>query len=109
MTAIAVSSSGINLTWIDNSLNESGFKMERKTGATGTYAQIATASANVTSYSDTGLSAETTYYYRIVSYTDFGSSSYSNEANAITTPQAPSSLTASTVSSSGINLAWTDN
>jgi len=88
LTATAVSSSGINLTWIDNSLNESGFKIERKTEAGGTYAQIATADANATSYSDSGLSASTTYYYRIVSYTDFGSSSYSNEASATTSAAA---------------------
>jgi hypothetical protein len=88
LTATAVSSSGIDLTWIDNSLNESGFKIERKTEAGGTYAQIAIAGANATSYSDTGLSASTTYYYRIVSYTDFGNSAYSNEASAAT-PAAP--------------------
>ena len=84
LTSAVISSSGINLTWINKSPNGSGFKIERKSAAGGTYAQIATANANETSYSDTGLSASTTYYYRVASYNNGGSSSYSNEANGTT-------------------------
>src|SRR6185436_6439139 len=68
LTATAVSSTQINLSWTDNANNESGFRIERKTGAGGTYAEIATVGANVTSYSNTGLSAGTTYYYRVRAY-----------------------------------------
>ena len=65
-TATAVSSSQINLTWIDNSASETGYKIERKTTATGTYAQIDQVGANVQSYSDTnGLDPNTRYYYRV--------------------------------------------
>ncbi len=85
LTATAFSSSQINLAWTDNSSNESGFKIERKTGATGTYAEVATVGMNVTSYSDSGLTGETTYYYRVRSYNPNGASAYSNEANATTT------------------------
>jgi hypothetical protein len=80
----AVSSSRIDLTWTDNSYGETGFKIERKTGSGGTYSQIATVAANATSYSDTGLSGATTYYYRVSSYNSAGDSSYSNEAHATT-------------------------
>ncbi len=114
LAATVASSSQINLAWIDNSTNETGFKIERKTGSGGTYAQIATVGANVTSYSNTGLSASTTYYYRVRSYNASGDSAYSNEAYATTQaaqtgPTAPSSLTATKASSSQINLSWTDN
>src|SRR6185436_7970212 len=100
--------------WTDNANNETGFKIERKTGAAGTYSQIATVGANVTTYNNTGLAASTTYYYRVRANNGSGDSAYSNEANATTQaaaspPAAPSGLSASAVSSSQINLAWTDN
>ncbi|NQU77734.1 fibronectin type III domain-containing protein [Candidatus Falkowbacteria bacterium] len=65
--ATTVSNSEIDLTWQDNSDNEDGFKIER--GLDGqSFSQIDTVSANVTSYEDTGLSDETTYYYRVRAY-----------------------------------------
>ena len=114
LTASAVSSSQINLTWQDNSNNESGFKIQRKTGSTGSWSTIHTTSANVTSYQNTGCSANITYYYRIYAYNSTGNSNYSNEANATTqpagtAPSAPGNLTASAVSTSQINLTWQDN
>jgi len=112
LSATTVSSSQIDLSWTDNSSNEDGFKIERKTGSGGTYSQIATVGANETSYNDTGLSAATTYYYRVWAYNTAGNSSYSNEASATTQqnlPAAPSGLSATAVSTSQINLAWTDN
>jgi hypothetical protein len=65
LSATATSSSQINLTWTDNSNNETGFKIERKMGSGGTYLSLATAAANTISYNDTGLTASTAYYYRI--------------------------------------------
>jgi chitodextrinase len=82
LSATATSSSQINLAWTDNSNNEDGFKIERKTGSGGTYSEIATVGAGVTTYNNTGLTANTQYYYRIRSYNSAGNSSYSNEANA---------------------------
>ncbi|MDZ7268026.1 MAG: discoidin domain-containing protein [candidate division KSB1 bacterium] len=112
LTATVVSGSQVDLSWTDNSNNEDGFKIERKTGASGTYAEIATVGANVTSYPDTGLAGGTTYYYRVRAYNAGGNSAYSNEASTTTAsnpPAAPSNLTATAVSSSQINLNWTDN
>jgi hypothetical protein len=70
----------LQLSWLDNSSNESGFAIQRKTGTTGTFAQIATVGANVTSYKDTGLSAGTTYCYRVKAQNSAGDSGYTNEA-----------------------------
>ncbi|MDZ7269295.1 MAG: S8 family serine peptidase, partial [candidate division KSB1 bacterium] len=114
LTATAVSTSQINLAWTDNSTNETGFEIDRATTSGGPYTQIATTAANVTSYSDTGLSPNTTYYYRVRATNGAGDSGNSNEASATTfappaPPAAPSGLTATAVSSSQINLAWTDN
>ncbi|MEC4675681.1 MAG: S8 family serine peptidase [Nitrospirota bacterium] len=109
LTASAASSAGqINLAWTDNSTNETGFSIERKTGA-GSFAEIATVGANATTYSNTGLAEQTTYTYRVRAYNASGDSAYSNEASATTTLNAPAGLTASAASSSQINLMWTDN
>ena len=100
-------SSQINLSWIDHATAETGFKIERKTGSGGTYAEIATVGANVTNYSDTGLNAGTTYFYRVRAYNSTSNSSYSNEASATTQsnpPGAPTNLGANAISSSQINL-----
>lgn len=84
LTATAVSSTQINLAWQDNSNNEDNFILERKKGATGTYSVIATLPANTTTYQDTGLSKNTTYYYRVKARNASGDSAYSNEASAKT-------------------------
>ncbi len=90
LAASTVSTSQINLSWTDNSYNETGFKIERKTGAGGTYAQIATLGANVSSYNNGDLASNTQYYYRVRATNAAGNSGYSNEANATTFNAAPS-------------------
>jgi hypothetical protein len=111
LVAVPVSSTQINLAWQDNSNDEDGFRIERKTGATGSWAQITTRTANVTTYQNAGLSRGTTYCYRVRAYKGAANSSYSNEATTRTfdVPAAPSNLTARAVSSSQINLSWQDN
>jgi fibronectin type 3 domain-containing protein len=84
-TATAMSSSRIDLAWIDNSASETGYKIERKRTVSGTYAQIAQVGANARSYSDTtGLDANTRYYYRIRATNGTIDSAYSNEPFAVT-------------------------
>ena len=87
LSAAAVSSSRINLAWTDQSTDETGFQVERKTGAGGTYAQIGTAAADATAYNDSGLAEGTAYFYRVRAVNGAGNSAYSNEANA-TTPSS---------------------
>jgi subtilisin family serine protease len=84
LAAEAVSSSQVSLAWTDQSTDESGFKIERKTGLGGTYSGIPAAGADGESYRDTGLSAATTYYYRIRAFNSSGDSDPSNEATATT-------------------------
>ena len=75
--------SQINLSWTDVP-NETGYKIERKKGLGGTYAEIATTAANVTSYNDGPLGTGTEYYYRVRAYNTHGDSGFSTDANATT-------------------------
>lgn len=111
LASTAASTSQINLTWVDNSNNESGFKIERGTSVSGPFALVYTAAAASTSYSDTALTAATTYYYRIYSYNTAGNSAFTSVANATTqagVPTAPTTLVSTAISSSQINLTWAD-
>jgi hypothetical protein len=115
LAATALSGSQINLTWVDNSSNEQGFKIERCSGAgCSNFAQIAIVGANVVSYTNTSLVASTSYSYRLRAYNASGDSNYSNTASAVTQsalalPTIPTNLTAVVISKSQINLSWTDN
>ena len=113
LTAVAVSINQIDLSWQHDATTEDRFEIERKIGAASAYSVIGTVvAANTTIYSDFGLAVGTIYFYRVRAYNDDGYSAYSNEANATTLPNppaAPSSLTATAVSNSQINLTWQDN
>jgi predicted phage tail protein len=96
----------------DNAGNETGYWIERSADGIN-FMQIASVGANSTGFSDTGLSASTTYYYRVRATNTAGNSDYSNTANATTEavapPATPSNLALTVVSSSQINLLWNDN
>jgi len=84
--ATALSATSARLTWTDNSYNEDGFRVERKTGAGGTWAVVFTAGANSgAGWVDSSLTESATYYYRVRAYNSAGDSGYSNEA-PVTTP-----------------------
>ena len=79
LTGEAVASSIINLSWsiIDNAL---GYNLKRATSLDGSYETIATFITE-SSYQDTGLNADTTYYYKISSVNTGGES---EDSSAIT-------------------------
>lgn len=65
LSATARSLRQVDLAWTDNATNESGFRIERKLGAGGAYAEIARVGADASRYSDTSLAAGTLYFYRV--------------------------------------------
>jgi len=73
-----ISSEKAKLKWKHRSKLEYGFKIERKKGNAGTWAQIATTPKNKRKYVDTGLIAATRYRYRVRAYNAVGNSDYSN-------------------------------
>ena len=112
LTANAAGTSQINLAWTDGSSDETGFEIERSTDGGVVFTLLTTTGANVTSYSNTGLPASSTFHYRVRAINGGGNSSYTNVAFATTAtpapPSAPQALVATAVSSSQINLTWTD-
>lgn len=117
LIATGASRSTIKLLWKDNNNNESGYSIERKTD-NGVFVLITKLPAKYSSYTDTSVSKGFTYTYRVMATGDGIStkdSDYSNEAAANTRSttssvlRPPSNLTVVALSTSQINLAWTDN
>ncbi len=79
----------ITVSWTDNSPNEDGFTIERKTGLLGTYAPLTTTDANVTAVLDTSVNTGLTYCYRVYAFNAVGNSAYSNEACGLPDILAP--------------------
>ena len=70
----------LQLSWADNSGGEAAFRIERKTGTAGAYAELDLQSSGITSYVDASALEGTTYCYRVQAYNDTSVSAYSNEA-----------------------------
>lgn len=115
LAATPAGTTSINLTWTDNSTNETGFVLMQSSTSGGIFNKLITIPANTTSYTDAGLGSSATYYYKIQATNAGGNSVWSNEASAktdtppATIPATPSNLIAATTGSSVINLTWTDN
>jgi hypothetical protein len=98
-------------SWVDNSVTEDGFKIERAPdagGSAGTWAEVATVGPNVTAWTNTGLAELTRYWFRIHAYNSSADSPLSNLTNAMTQLGAPSDFTATAISANQVVLSWTD-
>jgi alpha-tubulin suppressor-like RCC1 family protein len=91
LNASAVSTSRIDLAWVDVTTNETGFLISRSTNSGGPYGDITTVPPNTTNYSNNGLVPDKTYFYVVRTVTAQGVSTNSNEASARTLaiPTAP--------------------
>jgi hypothetical protein len=83
LSASALSSSQIKITWMDNSSVESTQQIERSSDGIN-FQQVATVGANITSYTSSGLVAARKYYFKVRASNASGFSSYSNIASATT-------------------------
>ena len=87
--------SSLNVSWSDNANTETGYRIERSFDGAN-FSPLTQLGQNARSYTDSGLSAGTVYYYRVSAFNNAGSSGYSNVGGAQT--QAASANTAPTVS-----------
>ncbi len=114
LVARTLSSSQISLSWTDNADNEAGFKIERYVHlgrGSWNWQLVGTTETNGTSFTETGLSPRTTYYYIVRAFNAEGDSQNSNTAYATTEaatelPDKPENLEATAESASRIRLRW---
>lgn len=85
LSVSSVSKTEINLSWTDNSESENGFSVERKLLSDSSFKEIDTVDAEKEKFTDSGLTADTTYEYRIAAFNDAGKSEYSSVVE-VTTP-----------------------
>ena len=95
LAATVTSETQINLTWTDNSGNETAFDVQRSTD-NATWSTINSPAANATSYSATGLTAGTLYYFRIRARNAWTESSWTSSVNKRTWLIAPYVYSATT-------------
>lgn len=89
LVATAASGSQANLVWVDTASNETGYRVERKQGVSGSWTQVAALGVNASSYNNTGLAPATQYFYRVSAYNSTGNSAFSNEASVTTASPNP--------------------
>lgn len=113
----------IDLAWTDNATTEENYEVQRKKGVGGSWVSVVSNLAvNTTSYQDTGLDGNTTYYYRVrAKHATNGDSDWSNEDNATTSgsetaPADPTNLVATPDDNdlngnevAAVDLTWDDN
>jgi autotransporter-associated beta strand protein len=107
LTATAESPSEIDLSWT-GSTDETGYVVLQSSSYYGPYTEIGTTGAGVTTYPDRNLSDSTSYYYEVYATNSVGNSGNAGPAYAVTPLAPPTDLTATYVSPTQINLAWTD-
>jgi hypothetical protein len=111
LAAQTISASEIDLMWHGTPSGETYFELWRKTGTVGAWSIVASLPGNTMSWSSTGLTAGTTYYYRVRACNRAGCSVWSNTVTATTggIPAAPGNLVATAISAAQIDLAWRRN
>ena len=114
LTSTPISSGSIVLGWTDSNTGETGYQVQRKSGAcssSNVWNLVKTTAANAATYTDTGLSADTQYAYRVRATDGSTYSAYSKCSGARTglagTPEAPAGLKALSLSLNAVNLTWT--
>ena len=114
IAAVLTSTTKAVVTWTDNSDSELGFKLQRKTGSGGAWSWIATHSAGLCVFTNSGLSAGSSYYYRVSAYNGNGNSATNGDALATSgvfnpaVPPVPTNLVVTAVSATEVNLSWPD-
>lgn len=80
---------GVDISWVDDSIKELNYIVEKSLDNEATYGVIATLNKDVTSYRDENITDGRTYFYRVVASNNLGKSGYA-KSKSITLPAAAS-------------------
>ncbi|MFL6258786.1 MAG: fibronectin type III domain-containing protein [Thermoanaerobaculia bacterium] len=102
----------IQLTWTDNSIDETSFRIEELVG--GTYQEVYAVGASITTAQISGLNPGTSYSFRVRAANSSGYSAYSNVATASSPlgtppPTAPQITSATALGNGAVQVKWRDN
>ncbi len=109
LTPTVVSTTEIDLAWVDNSNQENGYSLQRSTDGGNTWNTTISLPANSTSYQDTSLTEGTTYTYRLQATRTGKNSAFTPNQTATTLPAAPSGITATAAGDTQVTVTWTNN
>lgn len=113
LSGVVTGYTGVDVSWTDNSDDETGFELQRST-TSGFSSGISTVSLppGTTSYSFSGLTHNTTYYIRVRAVRSASRSLFSTPISLKTwngIPAAPTHFQATSVTPEAISFSWTDN
>jgi fibronectin type 3 domain-containing protein len=106
VNAIPYGSTAVQVSWTDNSANESGFRAERSDNGGATW--VTAASTPYPGFYDAGRTSDQQVCYRAIAFNTVGDSPPSS-IDCTAPPAAPSGLVATTAPGLAIDLTWTDN
>ncbi|PAW66999.1 MAG: hypothetical protein B9S34_06660 [Opitutia bacterium Tous-C1TDCM] len=79
----APEAAAIALAWTDLATTETGYRVERRAGVSGSWAPLASLAANATAYRDAAVVPGTLYGYRVIAFNAAGDAAqFSNETEA---------------------------
>jgi hypothetical protein len=105
LVASATSPSSVRLTWQDAAQRETGYRVER-VAETGAATVLATRGPDTTSFEESGLTAGTSYRYRVVAVGAGGESAALADVATPAPPPAPSALMAQVAGPTEVRLSW---
>lgn len=79
----AIANTSIGLAWLDNSVNEQRFHVQRSTD-NATFALAGNSGMNVATFTDKGLTKNRRYYYRVLAFNANGTTAWSNTITVTT-------------------------
>jgi hypothetical protein len=111
LTATAATGTQINLSWTNNATTQTGFHIDRATSSDFTQNLVTQTAAGATTFSDSGLTPGTTYFYRVRAFNSSGDSANSNTASAttLTLPAATTNFHPTLVTPTVVDLEWVNH
>lgn len=108
LTASVTAGDAVDLSWHDNTTDETAFRVSRSSNGGTTWAPVVVLPANTTSYEDNTAALGSSYVYRVVALTPEGRSPFSNLVPVTTLPQAATGLSAIAMNPTQVDLSWND-